>query len=477
MEPRGLSEAASAPEEDDQMVTCELEAAEALAGLARCSAVRGDASGSAELQIPFQKLVKEPTVTPSRRPCQDQAISVNQFHGNAYTIVTSALKIEETGRNVPSQLCSTSYQSNSASNLSQNLTEAEKEARRLRRVLANRESARQTIRRRHAMHLDLTRKAADLLEENENLKKEKELAVKEFNSLKGRNEFLKLQMANVKKAESGEMQEEPKLSQAEIASSASTCSPFFLYNQPSLVPSFWPSIVPSSHVFQLQYASPSDVMSSSQFLMRQRDIPSLHLGQETTLGITGPGNPLFVLPVPCLLPFLSHSATLHSYSGTNKRQKEISSAHQCGMSLSSDTLFVKDNHQLSSNPNMRMEASNSTRSMSVGSVDGAGFTFPADSGDHYKGHNPKVTLLVPETLRSVRSVESIRPTRNSQEDDIYDLNVVSAPEYISQGLLKKNQEPIICGHKKSTKARRRRKELMKLKNNHWHHVRTHIPNY
>ncbi|KAI5425528.1 hypothetical protein KIW84_031363 [Lathyrus oleraceus] len=51
------------------------------------------------------------------------------------------------------------------------LTEEEKEARRIRRVLANRESARQTIRRRQALSEELSRKAATLVLENENLKR------------------------------------------------------------------------------------------------------------------------------------------------------------------------------------------------------------------------------------------------------------------------------------------------------------------
>ncbi|KAM0056564.1 putative transcription factor bZIP family [Helianthus debilis subsp. tardiflorus] len=53
----------------------------------------------------------------------------------------------------------------------QNLTEAEVEARKIRRVLANRESARQTIRRRQAVFEELTRKAVDLSWDNENLKR------------------------------------------------------------------------------------------------------------------------------------------------------------------------------------------------------------------------------------------------------------------------------------------------------------------
>lgn len=68
------------------------------------------------------------------------------------------------------------------------------EARKIRRVLANRESARQTIRRRQAIFEELTRKAVDLAWENENLKKEKDTASKHYDSLKTKNESLKAQV-------------------------------------------------------------------------------------------------------------------------------------------------------------------------------------------------------------------------------------------------------------------------------------------
>lgn len=275
---------------------------------------------------------------------------------------------------------------------------------------------------------------------------------------------------NVKKAEPREIRDETKSSQAEIATSATISSPVFLYNQPSLVPFVCP-FVPSSNVIHLQHAYHSDIMSSSQFSMQQRDISSS--------GITGPGNPLFVLPVPWLLPLPSYSTMVHSYSDTNKRQNETPSTHQCSMSSSSDTLFLEDNHELSSNLNMWMEASNSKRSMSVGSAIGAGFTYPVDSGDQDTGDHPKVTLVVPEKLSSVRPVESIRPIRNSEEDNIYNINAISATKHMSK-TLPKNPEP--SRHKKSenvfaaTKARRRRKELIKLKNIQCHHLRSHSSN-
>ncbi|XP_012703912.2 bZIP transcription factor 16 [Setaria italica] len=73
------------------------------------------------------------------------------------------------------------------------LTEAEKEAKRLRRVLANRESARQTILRRQAIRDELARKVVDLSSQNENMKKEKDMVMQEYLSLKEANKQLKEQ--------------------------------------------------------------------------------------------------------------------------------------------------------------------------------------------------------------------------------------------------------------------------------------------
>ncbi|XP_010237936.1 G-box-binding factor 1 [Brachypodium distachyon] len=75
----------------------------------------------------------------------------------------------------------------------QPLTEAEKEAKRLRRVLANRESARQTILRRQAIRDELARKVADLATQNENMKKEKDIVLEQYLTLKETNKQLKQQ--------------------------------------------------------------------------------------------------------------------------------------------------------------------------------------------------------------------------------------------------------------------------------------------
>ncbi|CAA6663721.1 unnamed protein product [Spirodela intermedia] len=76
----------------------------------------------------------------------------------------------------------------------QTLTEAEKEAKRLRRVLANRESARKTIFRRQARFEELAKRAAELSLENEKIKMEKVLLMEEYSSLRGTNIRLREQV-------------------------------------------------------------------------------------------------------------------------------------------------------------------------------------------------------------------------------------------------------------------------------------------
>ncbi|XP_073014010.1 uncharacterized protein [Typha latifolia] len=101
--------------------------------------------------------------------------------------------------------------------MKQNPTEGEKEAKRLRRVLANRESARQTIRRRQTIREELTRKVADLSSENENMKL----------------------MANTKKTCSNTRLEctAPPVE----TPSSSTMYPVTLYGAPPLMPYVWRS--------------------------------------------------------------------------------------------------------------------------------------------------------------------------------------------------------------------------------------------
>lgn len=259
--------------------------------------------------------------------------------------------------------------------------------------------------------------------------KQKKLMVEEYNSLKDRNEFLKAQLAEAKKVAAGETEEERNSSEAEKFCSATASAQVFLHNQPSIVPCFWPPIIPSSDVFPFQCAS-----HPHQFLMPPGDIPCLHQGQEHSMGNPRPGAPLLVVPVPWLLP-------LHT--------------HHCGKCSCSDN----SNHMPSSQ-NMSAEAYNHMHTMCADSDGRAGA-----SGAQCSVRQP---IVVPGLFTPVRPRETVEPPRSCQVDDIADLRLVSALESMRHGLLRTNQEPIKKAEDVfvATEARRRRKELMKLKNIH-----------
>ncbi|XP_075502222.1 uncharacterized protein LOC142540154 isoform X2 [Primulina tabacum] len=338
MEFVGRGKEARGEVEDGRMLTFELEAAEALAGLSSYSAVHGEGE-----RRPTQQILSE---------SQDQGIDVQLLSGNTSATVAAPMNNAKSVEAAVGQTCCKSGRSKVCRTPKQNLTEAEKEAQRLSRVLANRESARRTIRRRQTMYLELTGKAANMLEENMYLKKEKELVMKKYNYLKDKNEFLKAEMAKRKPTEAGERREDQSnSSHAEISTAATVNNPpFFLYNHPSFVPFIWPPIVPSSDIFSSQYIPNPDGM------MPTWEKPCSDQGQNVPGGSsTEPGTPLVLLPVPLLLPFLTQVGTPRSHPGV-KPKDEASRVHQCRTCSSSVAHIQEDNHQLSSNRNVRADS-------------------------------------------------------------------------------------------------------------------------
>lgn len=132
------------------------------------------------------------------------------------------------------------------------VTEAEKEAKQLRRVLANRESARQTILRRQAIRDELARKVADLSSQNESMKKEKDTAMQDYLSLKETNKQLKEQVAKTAKKASAPvtaaMDTSPPAQQAE-AMPSTAIPPHTPPPQPSFLYTAPPPAVPVPYVW------------------------------------------------------------------------------------------------------------------------------------------------------------------------------------------------------------------------------------
>ncbi|KAK3405830.1 hypothetical protein EUGRSUZ_K02061 [Eucalyptus grandis] len=170
----------------DRMVKIEMEAAEALAGLAHFTSRRSAGGSGGKWGRGARRMTKraksesppapQPQPQPQRRtPSRsalepgpacgsaarradppEESLCEQQLENMSVNVVAEQVKAEEDTDllNGGSNMCSTSYLSLGVSRSRQNLNEAEKEEKRLRRVLANRESARRTIRRRQAVPLN-----------------------------------------------------------------------------------------------------------------------------------------------------------------------------------------------------------------------------------------------------------------------------------------------------------------------------------
>ncbi|KAL1175404.1 hypothetical protein V6Z11_A04G087500 [Gossypium hirsutum] len=329
---------------------------------------------------------------------------LNEMTGNNALI--NPVKTEQNAESVRSSPAGAiKHMSGGGGRSRQNLSEAEKEARRLRRILANRESARQTIRRRQALCEKLTLKVTDLTQENENLKRAKELALKEYHSQDSANKHLKAEMAKALKADEGKTTAELQLDHH--ISGPSGNYPYFFYNQHHFLPFGWPSSVQSSHPVQSQCGQNAIFVPSS---------------------ISSPAN----VPYPWFFSLPDQRSGLHPQPSFEKEAYEP------------------------------IEASpNSKNCTSV--------KLPADVGGHCMSYI-KEEVLVPGPLCSAGTTFENRTDHvvKTEEAPIGAFHFVGA-------LPEENKESKSYTSKKvldavaAAEARKRRKELTKLKNLHGRH--------
>ncbi|KAH0779589.1 hypothetical protein KY290_006016 [Solanum tuberosum] len=198
----------------------------------------------------------------------------------------------------------------------QELTEAEKEERRMRRVLANRESAKRTIHRRQAMREEMRRKADDLALENENLKKIKELAAAEYKSLKNKNSNLRMQLAKNVKTEVEETDDDCKSTLVETLTSATSTTS--LHNQVPLVLS---TVLPCFDGLILQSGTQS-ISSITPLVMMN----------------AAPETPLYIVSFPWQMQFHAQSYPFHSWTTSYPNdQHKTSLVHECSTSTPKTT--------------------------------------------------------------------------------------------------------------------------------------------
>ncbi|KAF7146917.1 hypothetical protein RHSIM_Rhsim03G0078100 [Rhododendron simsii] len=417
----------------DSVVGSELEAAEALAGLAHSGLpthrVKTESppphSGGTNPQEDAALL---------RPPCpsEDQAGVVKQQGAVICTLKMEGMDVEQDAEfHKPSHISNSSYVSCSGSKSRPQLTEAEKEARRLRRVLANRESARQTIRRRqiyegdefakfvfvfdirvedlapsppsyaslhkhassmhnvgrrrklcsegfHRLHSglslnlrsgdrfiigttvcfvkalfeELTRKAVGLASENENLKREKEVALEEYDSLKSTNKRLKAQMAETVETGVEETRVDSKPANVEIPTSLYANCPYLVFSQPPFSPFPWPPIIPSSNPVQLNSLSQNAIFVPSEVPMPSIAKPDVCHEPENPMKVNGQGTPFYIVPYPWFFPIPDHGDGLNLGPSIdlNNEQTGNSNDNPCSASPSSNIIVHEEKNPVKAKP-------------------------------------------------------------------------------------------------------------------------------
>ncbi|GLT76268.1 hypothetical protein SLA2020_479380 [Shorea laevis] len=473
----------------------ELEAAEALAGLAYLATretVADSATKWGRKGKRLKKRVKSESPPPQPPPPSDLVLNPadpvqagsdpveedqtkvgkQQVEIKGSNVFIESVKAEQNSESLElSHCCVGRYKSTGGGRPRQNLTEAEKEARRLRRILANRESARQTIRRRQVLCAELTQKAADLAEENEHLKREKELALNEYQSLESTNKCLKAEMAKAIKADKGQFPGEVKSLHRKISGPPSTDRPFFFYNQHPFPPFGWPSMVQSCHQLQAQHGPQTAIVAPPNIPMAA--FSKLNSSQDpgNYININGTKSPFYLVPCPWFIPHPDHGNGFHPQPSChlNDIQDETSVSNQ--FSASSTKTSYGDNHNTSIDIKVEKEACGSIEEARPNDLNVTPVKFPLDGGSHCTVVHHTENIIVPTTPSSTGATFVVKQESLSDYISNVEASSIRASHSLNPSAVN-NQEPVNYGSKKvleavaAAEARKRRRELTKLKNLH-----------
>ncbi|KAI4300441.1 hypothetical protein L6164_033821 [Bauhinia variegata] len=489
----------------DRLVKTEIEAAETLVDLAQlamshASSYTGDKcwKKGKRGRRPFARESPTPdspfNVLSSPSTCPDlsagQAVVGSQLHQKVclsksidpemvrQDVCEKQVKVEQDA-DLPktSTSSTTNYASVGCNKPRRNLTEEEKEARRIRRVLANRESARQTIRRRQALCEELTRKAANLALENENLKRERELALKEYQSLETTNKQLKEQVAKSINTETEKTPVQRESPVVEMTNSLPTNSPWFLYNHFPVTQFIWPPMIQSSHPVQLHHRPHSSVVIPSNVsLPCSSESDSCH---EQKVNDNQTQNPLYMLPCPWFFPLPEFGNGQHPASiGQKDKHDGRPVDKQYSTSSSLNTTADVDNH--TALPiKLKTETSSFVEARHSNEPNDDSPRFSSDRGEEKTGSHIFERFHRPSSFSYVGHTSTIKCENGDQSHSSPNDKVSSTASHIASSLLEKKQKHVICTGKNlvdavaAAEARKRRKALTKLKSTHGRQCRMH----
>ncbi|CAH8252858.1 unnamed protein product [Arabidopsis lyrata] len=435
----------------------EMEAAEALADLAQLAIMREEVFESAASwgskgkrvrkrvkteSPPSDSLLKPPDSETLPTPdLAEERLVKEEEEEEVQPITKAPVKTEMNGETPKLNLASTlrCSRSNGCGRSRQNLSEAEREERRIRRILANRESARQTIRRRQAMCEELSKKAADLTYENENLRREKDWALKEFQSLETINKHLKEQVSKSVKPDTKEPEESTKPSQVDMSTSS---TPFYFYNQNPYQLFCWPHVTQSSNptISPLEFAT-SGGPSAKSMTSQEHENPADDNGQKTHF---------YVVPCPWFLPPPDQSNSV-PFGLQNTQRGTFSNGHHIDDS-SARPIEVTETPRSHLPTRIKEEDSGSPETRPLYDLNESATEVLSEGGDDFPITQQDYSLKHEDVSETTNGVTLMPPGHHV---------LISLPGK-KQGSLA------------AAEARKRRKELTRLKNLHGRQCRMQV---
>lgn len=282
-------------------------------------------------------------------------------------------------------------------------------------------------------------------------------------------------MAKIVKTKAKEIPRESNPNHVECYGSAPSRTAFPSCNQPSAIPLHWLSSIQHLDANLFQSRSIHDFANPSLFPMTHTWRPEIFSGQRDSTVLANPGALLCVMPFPCFLPLNSPTNAIHAVSPhQHDRQNQTYLHDQCTASSSLRNSVRGEDHQPSLSLELKTEACASTPSIPADDDQQAGFGFPPDGGSgNSKGTYRNKMILMPTPLSCVRpptSVGAVLNTTAAHNNASTNVEAIaSSARQREKGMSEEYQEPSTDNSKipvdasTAAEARRRRKELMKLK--------------
>lgn len=266
-------------------------------------------------------------------------------------------------------------------------------------------------------------------------------------------------------------------------SSPANCSLFF-YNHPPFSPLFWPPMSQSPNSVQVQHILQNAIVMPSDIPLPANGRHNSSLEQENLIDINGPRTPFYILPCPWVFTHADRKNVFRPQASffPKNEEEETSVSNQYSATSSMRSVPHLDNHHSFFPLKVKTEASASFEARTTNDFNEVSAGLAQDGvdqhiGSHSKERDSREFFLTHVPLQCATSI--IKQENGLQLDSTTHIETSPKLLHALDALPEKNCEQTIFPSKKvadavaAAEARKRRKELTKLKNLHGRQCRMH----